>query len=128
MVVLHLRGGVDRRACAPQQLRRRRSGDVEQRDLRAATARRRAGVLADSEQQAVADRMQVGGVALDLSSPARAARPGREIDRVQRVDLPEGHHVAACVDEAHGVDALALAEAADAAELLERAAALTRAW
>ena len=73
-------------------------------------------VLADAEQQVLADRVQVGGVAgdLQLAEHARALRL-REVERVERVDLAEGDDVAGVADEADGVDALALAEPADPA-------------
>ena len=69
--------------------------------------------------------MQVGRVAgdLELAEHARLRRVG-EVERVERVDLPEGDDVARVADEAHRVDALALAEPADAADLDERAVAL----
>ena len=73
------------------------------------------GLLADAEHQVLADRMQVRGVArdLELAEHPRLRRVG-EVDGVQRVDLPEGDDVARVADEAHRVDALALAEPADA--------------
>ena len=80
------------------------------------------GLLADAEQQVLADRVQVGRVAgdLQLAEHARLRRVG-EVDRVERVDLAERDDVAGVADEAHRVDALALAEPADAADLRQRA-------
>ena len=97
-------------------------GDVEERELRPGRPPLLRRVLADAEQQILADGMQVRRVAGDLQL-AEHARPVRvrEIDRVERVDLPERDHVADVADEAHGVDALALAEPADAPGLDERA-------
>ena len=64
-----------------------------------------------------------------FSSPATRGSAGSERSiAVKRVHLAEGDHVALVVEEAHGVDALSLAEPAHAAELGERAAALRRAW
>ena len=73
--------------------------------------------------RSVADRVQVGRVAeeLELAEDLGRRRVG-EVDRVERVDLAEGHDVAGVADEAHRVDALALAEAADAPDGRERCA------
>ena len=97
-------------------------GDVEDRDLCPGGAAVVGRVLADPEQQVVADRVQVGRVAGDLQLPedARLLRDG-EIERVERIDLPERDDVAHVTDEAHGVDPLALAEPADPAGLSEGA-------
>ena len=80
-------------------------------------------VLPDADQLVLADRVQVGRVAedLQLAGHARVRRVG-EVERVERIGLAEGHDVAAVADEAHGVDALAAAEAADLPGLLEPAA------
>ena len=68
--------------------------------------------------------MQVRGVAEDLQLAAHARVRGvGEVEREERIGLPEGDHVAAVLDEAHGVDALAAAEAADLPDLLEPARA-----
>ena len=101
-----------------QELRRAQVGDVEERDLRAERRPPLVGVLADAEQQVVADRVQVRGVAgdLQLAEHARVRRVG-EVERVERIDLAERDDVAGVADEAHRVDALALAEPADAADL-----------
>ena len=84
-------------------------GDVEDRELRPLRAPVLVRILADAEQQVLADRVQVGGVAGDLQL-AEHARPLRlrEVERVERVDLAEGDDVARVADEADGVDALAL--------------------
>ena len=110
-----------------QQLRAAEVGDVEDRDLRAEPMARVVGVLADAEHQVLADRVQVRGVAgdLQLAEHARLLRVG-EVDRVERVDLAERDDVAGVADEAHRVDALALAEPADAADLGERRRPLSR--
>ena len=98
-------------------------GDVEDRELRPLRAPVVVRVLADAEQQVLADRVQVGGVAGDLQLAEHARPLGlREVERVERIDLAEGDDVAGVADEAHRVDALALAEAADAAGLDEVAA------
>jgi hypothetical protein len=92
-------------------------GHVEERQLRAPDAPLRRGVLADAEQQVVGDRVQVGGVAedLQLADDAGLGLLG-QVQRVERVDLAERHDVALVAREAHGVDALALAQAVGAAE------------
>ena len=99
----------------------RRIGDVEERELRAERAAFLVRVLADAEQQVVADRVQVRRVAgdLQLAEHARLLRVG-EVERVERVDLPERDDVADVAGEANGVDALALPELADPAGLHER--------
>ena len=85
----------------------------------------RGRVLPDAQQQVVADRVQVGRVAGDLQLPAHArARRVGEVERVERIDLAERDHVAGVVDEAHGVDPLAAAQAADGAEPHEPAVAV----
>ena len=79
--------------------------------------------VADPEQQPVADRMEVGGVAGELELPGDARRRrGAEVDRVERVDLPEGDDIAGVVDEADGVDLLALPEPGDLPDRREDAA------
>ena len=72
------------------------------------------GVLAEAEQEVVADRMEVGGVALDLelAEHRRLPRIG-EVERVERVDLLERDEVCDVAGEPHRVDALAATEAAN---------------
>ena len=108
-----------------EQLRRAQVGDVEQAQLRPAQASLRARVAAHAEDEVAADRMQIGRVAqqLERAPDARACGVG-QVERVQRVDLTEGDDVAHVVDEANGVDALALAEPADPAHLVEPVAVL----
>ena len=91
---------------------------VEHRDLGPGAPALLGGVLADAQQSAVAQGVEVGRVAEDLQL-APAAGGGRvgQVDRVQRVGLAERHHVADLADEAHAVDALASAEPADLAHL-----------
>jgi hypothetical protein len=81
----------------------RRVADVEQRQLEALEQARVGRLLPDAEQQAVADRVQVGGVAgdLQLADHARVGRVG-EVERVKRVGLAERDDVAGGADEAHG--------------------------
>ena len=100
-------------------------GDVEQRHLHAGPPPLRGRVLAHPEQQPVPERVQVGGVArdLELADHARLRRVG-EVERVERVDLAEGHDEARVAHVAHGVDPLALAEPADLADLHEPPVAL----
>ena len=124
-------GGGAREALADLRLlqphRPREVGDVEQRELEALDAAVVGRLLADAEQQVVADRVQVGGVAgdLQLADDARAVGIG-EVDRVERVGLAERDDVADVADEADGVDPLAAAEPADLAALDEVAAALAK--
>ena len=103
-----------------QPRRLREVGDVEQRELQALDAAVLVRLLADAEQQVVADRVQVGGVAgdLQLARDARLRRVG-EVERVERVGLAERDDVADVADEADGVDPLAAAEPADLAALDE---------
>src|SRR6266550_6620132 len=68
--------------------------------------------------------MQVGGVAGDRQRPEHLRVRGiGDVDRVQRVDLLERDDVAVAADEAYSVDALALSEPAELADLVELAAA-----
>ena len=100
-------------------------GDVEERRLRADHPAFVGRVLPDPEQEVAAERVQVGRVAADLQLAADdGPRGGREIECVERIDLPEGDDVPDVADEANGVDALALAEPADLPERDERIAAL----
>ena len=71
--------------------------------------------------------MEVRRVPPDLELPAydRGRRP-REVDRVQRVDLPEGDDVGDVAEEANAVHPLTLAEAADAPEADETAGPLAQ--
>ncbi len=107
-----------------QPPRLRYVGDVEQRQLEALEPAVVGGVLPDAQQQLLADRVQVGGVAgdLELAGHARGIGIG-EVERVERVGLAEGDDVADVADEADRVDALAQAEAADHAALHEPAVA-----
>jgi len=102
------------RMAAREPPRSRRVGDVEQGHLQAAGGARPVGGLTEAEQQAVAGRVQVGGVAeqLELAGHPRPLRPG-QVERVERVGLPEGHHVADRPDEADGVDPLGAPEPGD---------------
>ena len=70
-------------------------------------------VLADTDQQVLADRVQVGRVAehLQLAEHLRLAGCG-EVDRVEGIDLAKRHDVADVVDEPHRVDPLAVSEPA----------------
>src|SRR5205823_2907369 len=82
-------------------------------------------VLADPEQQVLADRVQVRRVAGELQLPEHAWMLGiGEVDGVERVDLPERDHVARVADEPDRIDALTLAELTDPAGLDERAVPL----
>ena len=101
-----------------QPRRVREVGDVEQRQLQALHAAVARRLLADAEQQLLAHRVQVGGVAgdLQLAHDARVVRVG-EVERVERVRLAERDDVADVADEADRVDPLAEAEAADLAAL-----------
>ena len=96
----------------------REVGDVEQRQLQALHAAVARRLLADAEQQLLADRVQVGGVAgdLQLADDARVVGVG-QVERVERVGLAERDDVADVADEADRVDPLAEAEAADLAAL-----------
>ena len=107
-----------------QQLRRGRVGDVEELELRARRlVRGGRDVLADPEQQPVGERVEVGGVPLELElADHLRRRRGAEVDRVQRVDLVEGDDVPGVADEPHRVDLLALAEARYLADRREDAA------
>ena len=96
-------------------------GDVEERELRAGRSALVVDVLPDTEQQVLADRVQVGRVARDLQL-AEHARPRGvgEVDGVERVDLLERDDVCRRPDEADRIDALALAEVADASDPVQR--------
>ena len=81
------------------------------------------GVGPDPEEQAGADRVQVGRVAghLQLTRHDGVGRIG-EVDHVQRVDLSERDHVPLIAEEADAVDALVDAQAREEADLGELAA------
>ena len=81
------------------------------------------GVLAQSEQQAVADRVQVGREAGDLQL-AQDLRGAREVQEVERVGLPEGHDGRDVAEVAHRLDLLGAAQALDTAGLHEPTALL----
>ena len=83
----------------------------------------RARLPADAQQQARADRVQVGRVAgdLELADDPRVVGIG-EVEHVQRVDLAERDHVAGVADEADGVDVLAAPEAAHPAHVAQAVA------
>ena len=56
-----------------------------------------------------------------FSSPRTTGAGVGEIEREERIGLPEGHHVAPVPEEAHGVDAFALSEPPDPTGLGEHA-------
>ena len=94
---------------AGQQSGYARIGHVKELELR--TGRLVGGrlhVLTYAQEQALAHRVQVGRVALELERSRHAWR-GRcaQVERVQRIDLPERHDVPGIAHEAHRVDLLA---------------------
>ena len=94
-------------------------GDVEQRRLGAPAAPRRSGVLPSpisrSSPRSGAGTRRSPGI---FSSPSsRGCRRVGEVDGVERVDLPEGHHDRQVVEPAHRLDLLADAELVDPADL-----------
>ena len=125
VVVLDGRPGVPADAVLVEPDGLREVRDVEQRQLHARAPALVGRVLADPEQQPVAERVQVRGVAgdLELARHPRRLRVG-EVERVQRVDLAERHHEARVADVADRVDPLAAPEPADAADLHEPPVAL----
>ena len=116
MVPLDLARPSDRQGA--DSLRIGRVGHVEQAELGAGRAAFVGGVLADAEQQPVADGVEVGRVAGDLQFAGlhRVGGVG-EIDHVERIDLTERDDIGELVDEPHGVDLLVLAEPADRRDL-----------
>ena len=94
--------------------------DVEDRCLRTQGQAVGGGVGAEPEQPVVADRVQVGGEARDLQlAQPPGVRGVGEVDRVERVDLPEGHHHGQVVEPAHRLDLLVDAEPAQLADRLQ---------
>ena len=78
------------------------------------------GFLADAEHQAVIEGVQVAAVAGDFELAAHYGVGGvAEVNRVKRVGLAKGHHVAHVAYEAHGVDAFAGAHVAYVADSFE---------
>src|SRR5262245_65957895 len=73
--------------------------------------------MADPDEAALAGRVQVGGVAVDLQL-ADNSRPLRigQVDGVEGIGLPERDHVADRTDEPYRVDPLALAESVHRAD------------
>ncbi len=114
MVPLDVGVGVAPEAHRVDSRRGAQVGDVEERQLGALRHPVGVGVLTDAEQEPLADRVQVGGVAGDLQL-TREPRLGRvaEVDGVERIDLAEGHQVADVVEEPHRVDLLVGPEATE---------------
>src|SRR4051794_36836495 len=107
-----------RRTGADEPVRQTRGpgwiSDVEERHLGALGSSLFVRSLADAEQQAVAYRVQVCGVAEQVEAAEHRRMLGvGEADCVERVDLAESHDVRNVAQEAHRVDALALPELAD---------------
>ena len=109
-----------------QLARVRRIGHVEQSRFGAERPSVGVSVLADTEQESVTERMQIGRVTGDL----QFARDGRilriaQVEHVQRIHLAERHDIAGRSDEPYRIDALALAHVADGPHLGEDTVALT---
>ena len=94
-VVLGLGVAARRRGTGRAGVGLRRVGDVEERDLGALGPALGVGLLADADQPALAGRLQVRRVPGDLQLAGDRGR-GRvgQVERVERVGLPERHHVA----------------------------------
>ena len=99
--------------------------DVEHGCLRTQDASVGGGVGAEAQEPVVADGVQVGGEARDLQL-AQSPRAGGvgEVDRVERVGLPERHHDGQVVEPAHRLDLLVDAETAQLADGLQPAVPL----
>ena len=98
-------------------------GRVEHGQLHAlAPARAVVRVVTDAEQPVLAERVQVFREAGDLQLPedARVRRVG-EIDREQRIHLPERHEIANVAVKAHGLHMLILRDVLDLSEHVEPA-------
>src|SRR4029079_2330892 len=79
------------------------------------------GLLADPDQPAVSERVQVRRVAGDLQLAGDLRGPGiTQVDGVERIGLPERHHVTGALDEADTVDPFPLAEPGDPTGLGQR--------
>ena len=103
-----------------QALGRTEVGHVEERELRALRLSLFVRVLAQAEQQVVPYRVEVGREPeqLQLTSDRGLFRI-RQVERVERVDLPERDHVALLAEEAHGEDPLAASEPAHPADFIQ---------
>ncbi len=101
--------------------------NIEYRHLRAEGPTLLRGVLADSENQTVAQRMEVGGISEDLQL-AFHRWIGRiaQIEGVERIGLAEGDDVTHLTDETNREDPLTLTQATNRADDLERAVVLSK--
>src|SRR5207247_4603213 len=90
--------------------RRRAVGDVEKGDLRALCLALCVCVLADADQMGPLDWVEVGRVAAQeqLTGDPRSCRV-RQVEGVERIGLPERHHITGWARETHRVDLLTLA-------------------
>ena len=72
------------------------------------------GVLADAEQLAITDRMQIAGIPrnLEFSSCVGLSRVG-QVDDVERVGFSEGDDIREVTDVANGVNAFRQTKATD---------------